>query len=121
MFVKAIKDYDKFSDEADIIVSDGKYDLLCYCHPTEKPIIGEPIKKITSFFAKSIMRATKPEFIIEKLKDCYSYYLQGKLIDIASSKICIGNLIMCLDSVVPKDVKCGEFVSFFVDRLDCKF
>lgn len=121
MFVHEIKEYDKFSYEADIIISDGKYSLLCYCYPTEMPKIGETIKKITSLFAKNIVKVYNNNFKIEKLIDYYSYHLQGEVIDIVNPKIRIGNLEIDLDVPFPKDIKKSEYVELSVDRLDCTF
>ena len=121
MFVKEIRDYDKFSNEADIIISDGRHNLLCYCFPTEMPKIGEKIKAVTSLFAKNIMRVKNNEFIIEKMTDYYAYHLHGEVIDCKTPKICIGDIIIYLDTSLPKDIKEGEYIELSVDRLDCTF
>ncbi len=119
MFVKEIRDYDRFSDEADIIISDGKYDLLCYCFPTEIPKKGQTIKTVTALFAKNMMRVKNNEFIIKKMTNYYAYQLQGEVIDSLTPKICIGDIIIYLDSSLPKDIKEGEYIELSVDRLDC--
>ena len=119
MFVKEIKDYDIFSDEADIIISDGKYDLLCYCFPTEMPKKGQTIKTVTALFAKNIMRVKDNGFIIKKMTNYYAYHLQAEVIDSSTPKICIGDIIIYLDSSLPKDIKEGEHIELSVDRLDC--
>lgn len=118
MFVKEIKDYDKFSNEADIIISDGQYDLLCYCYPTEIPQKGERVKAVTSFLATDMMRVKDKIFSIKKMKEYYSYHLQGEVIEM-TPKIRIGNIIICLDNTLPKDIKEGEYIEFLVERLDC--
>lgn len=118
MFVKEIKDYDKFSNEADIIISDGQYNLLCYCYPTDIPQKGERVKAVTSFLATDMMRARDNAFSIKKIDDYYSYHLQGEVIDM-TPKIRIGNIIICLDNPLPKDIKEGEYIELLVGRLDC--
>jgi len=121
LFVKEIRDYDKFSDEADIIISDGRHNLLCYCFPTKMPKIGQTINTITSLFAKNIMRVKDNEFIIKKETNYYAYHLQGEVVDREIPKIRIGDIIICLDTPLPKDIKKGEYIELTVDRLDCKF
>ena len=121
MFVKEIKDYDILSNEADIIISDGKYELLCYCFQTEMLKKGQAIKAVKSFFAKNIMRLEANEFLIKKLEGYYSYHLQGEVVDSKIPKIRIGNLIISLDAPLPKDIKEKEYVEFSVDRLECEF
>ena len=119
MFIKQIKSFDKDSNEADIIVSDGTFDLTCYCHPSDLYKAGTEVKLITSLFTKNIMRAENEEFSIFKLKDFYAYHLQGKIMDLTKSNVCIGNLEITIDGSIPNDIKSGEFIEFDVLRLDC--
>ncbi len=120
MFAKLIEDFDKFSNEADIIVSDGQYDLRCYCSFLATNMVALPVVNITSFLARNIMRALDDKFQILKLKHYYSYHLQGKIIDTQMPIVCIGNIKIILDEPLPKDIECGEYISFDVERLDCE-
>lgn len=52
------------------------------------------------------------------MKEYYSYHLQGEVIEM-TPKIRIGNIIICLDNTLPKDIKEGEYIEFLVERLDC--
>ena len=119
MFVKGIKDYDKFSNEADVIVSDGQYDILCYCYQTSYHCIGNKVENITSLFACEIMRVDNNNFCIDKLDTYYSYHLQGEVVNIEKPVIRIGNLYINIDSHLPKDIKKGEWIELKVERLDC--
>lgn len=119
MFIKEIIDYDKFSNEADLVISDGKYEVLCYCFQIDKSKPDNKVDSICSLFAHDCMIARQAEFKVEKLSDYYSYHLQGEIIDVKELKIRIGELIIVLDSPLPKDLKNGDYVEFCVDRLDC--
>lgn len=121
MYLKEVKDYDKFSDEADIVVSDGQYELMCYCHPSDYYNIGVPIKEISAVFASNIMRVQNKAYSVLKLEDYYAYHLQGEIIDIDLPSILIGGLKIILDSPLPKDVILGDYVELDVDRLNCRF
>ena len=50
MFIKQIIDQDKLSGEMDLIVSDGEYELLCYCFQSNVPPQLK-IKEIETFLA----------------------------------------------------------------------
>lgn len=119
MIVKQIKSFDKYSSESDIIVSDGLFDLLCYCYPSISYPIGTVVSSITTFMAKKIMRADKKEYLILKLKDYYAYHLQGKVINLEKNIVCVGKLEIIVDGSIPKDIKLNEFIEFDVQRLDC--
>ena len=119
MFVKEIKDYDSFSAEADIIVSDGKYDLLCYCHPVENCITGAKVLSLNALFAKNVKLCFNANFRIEKLLDYYSYKLFGKIKRVDNPLICIGKLEIELDCQLPRDLNEGDFIECEVSRISC--
>ena len=120
MIVKQIKNYDNFSYEADIIVTDGISEVLCYCHPAEMYKSGAPVKEILSLFAKDVMRVSSSECLIIKLAyNHYAYHLQGEVINIDEPVIRIGGLEIILDTHLAKDIKLGEFVELDVYRLNC--
>lgn len=104
--------------EADVIVSDGEFEILCYC--LYEPEIGSHIKEITTFFAEDIMRVQCKECVILKSnKSYYSYHLQGEVIDTDVPAVRIGGFKVNLDVSLPKDIIKGEYVEFDVCRLDC--
>lgn len=119
MFIKQIKEFDCNSGEADLIVSDGIYELICYYHPAENFMLGTPIREVSTLFSEDIKRVDKNEYLISKGSDYYSYYLHGKVIDKQAPKIGIGKITINLDKPLAKDIEEGEFVELKVSRLDC--
>lgn len=119
MFLKQIKEFDCNSGEADVIVTDGTYELICYYHPAENIALGTPVKEILSLFSEGIMRVDNKDYLVSKESDYYSYYLHGKVIDKQTPKIGIGELTIKLDKPLAKDIEEGEFVELRVSRLDC--
>ncbi|MDR1697346.1 MAG: hypothetical protein LBR37_00275 [Erysipelotrichaceae bacterium] len=119
MFLKQIKDFDKKSGEADVIVSDGQYELICYCHPLENTKLGTIVTEISTLFADDIMRTEDNEYFIRKETDYYSYYLHGKVLKTQTPLIAIGEITIKLDKPLAKDIKQGEFIEFRVARLNC--
>ncbi len=119
MYIKDIKDYDKFSGEADLIVSDGKYEILCYCFPIETCVKDLKVQSLLSLFADNIFKVKSRKYIILKLQEHFSYHLQGKVCNIKEPKINIGGLELTLDKAFPGDIKLNDFIEFDVSRIDC--
>lgn len=122
MFIKHIVQFDNFSKEADIITTDGKFELLCYCHPTDMPKLNQKVNNIRTFLAQNIMIALNREYAILKDNGYYGYHLQGELVYLNEHEIIvnIGELELFLDEYPPNDINVGEFIEFDVERLDCE-
>ena len=118
MYIKEIKDIDKFSGEADVIVTDGTYELLCYYFLGGSVDIDMPVKSISALLTENIMRAEEERFSIKKMDHYYSYHLCGCVEDIKIPKISIGKMSIALDRPLPKDIEIGEYIGFDVQRLD---
>ena len=121
MVIKQIVSFDEASGEADLLLSDGKNELLCYCQllwtptPTDAAMI-----EIETFGADGIVIADSREEKIEKTDDgFFSYRLQGRVTQTVPPEIAIGGLRITLDKPLPKDIKQGDFVALTAPRLDC--
>lgn len=120
MFIKSIYSFDEDSGEADLIVSDGLYDVICFCSIFQNKLqIIPKIKEIETFMCDGIMRIDDENYLVEKKIDYYSYHLQGKVLDVDKRIVYVGNIILKLDKPIPKDIKNYEFIEFDVLRLDC--
>lgn len=120
MFVKKIYSFYEDSGEADLIVSDGTYDIICFCSLFQNELqIIPKIKEIETFMCDGIMRVDAENYLIDKKTDYYSYHLQGKVLDVDRHIVSVGNIIIKLDKPIPKDIKNYEFIEFDVLRLDC--
>lgn len=120
MFVKQIEQFNCY--EADLIVSDGQYNVRCYfsCYPPLTRIKeGQHVREIFTFLASDVVRVEQNKYLIKKEENYYAYYLQGKVIALDKPMISIGDLIIMLDSVFPKDITIEDFVGLNVERLDC--
>ena len=120
MFIKKIDSFDNYSGEADLIISDGIYELLCYCSIYQNELKAmSRINEIESFLCDNILRVETKEYLIIKQKEFYSYHLQGKVLDVDKHIVCIGSIMIKLDTPLPGDIKNQEFIEFDVVRLDC--
>ena len=118
MKVKGIT-HDEESGEADLLVSDGERDLICFC-PLCRVKCPSDVDEITAFEAGGIMIADEPGYVIEKTDAGYfSYRLGGRVVKTEPPVVAIGGLRVTLDQPLPKDIKQGDFVVFTALRLDC--
>ena len=118
LYIKEIKDIDKFSGEADVIVTDGTYELLCYYYLGGFVDINMPIKSISALFTENIMRSEEKRSLIERTDHYYSYHLCGCVEDVKIPKMSIGKISITLDHPLPKDIEIGEYIELDVQRLD---
>ena len=118
MYIKRIKDIDKFSGEADVIITDGTYELLCYYFLGGSVDVDMPIKSISALFTENIMRSEEKRFSIERTDHYYSYHLCGCVEDVKIPKISIGKISIALDHSLQKDIEVGEYIELDVQRLD---
>lgn len=123
MFVKQVKNFDGY--QADLLVTDGRHDLLCYYDiypPIQSIEIGSKITKISSLFACNVVRAESCEPLIQKDDGFYSYFLRGEVIRKCFPPVIkIYMLFVELDTQLPQDISVGESVEFRVQRLDASF
>lgn len=119
MFIKRVYSFDEDSGEAGLLVSDGSYDVICFCSLFQNKLQTMPkIIEIETFMCDGIMRINNEDYIIDNRKD-YSYHLQGKVLDVDKNIVSVGNIVLKLDKSIPKDIKKYEFIEFDVLRLDC--
>ena len=116
MFIKKIIDYDRSAGEADVLISDGRYEILCYAHPFENK---NKRFSLVSFMAKGVKRIEAREFKAEKSTNgYYSYNMQGEITDIEERIVKVGDIFIELEDVIPKDIKTHDFIEFSVARID---
>lgn len=119
MYIKKILDYDDFSDEADIIVTDGIHEIMCYCHPIVNPQINQKVESICAFLADNIMTEFYEELGAKKTDESYySYCLVGKVINMEKRLISIGELVIKVDGYFPGDINVGDVVKLTAVRMD---
>ena len=119
MFVSDILYANKDDSEAEVSVSDGIYTLNCYFYPCKSAAIYQDIEYIFGNNCSDIFRVQKKEYAVQKLSDGFAYQLTAKVIDNALRTVCIGEMMIELDSPIPKDIVNEEFITFYVSRLDC--
>ncbi|MDE5856411.1 MAG: hypothetical protein K2H06_05135 [Anaeroplasmataceae bacterium] len=101
--------------EAEIVVKNNDYELLCYC-----PSNVNDLKEINlhTMLSKNIVKSEVDTGEIVKLDAYFAYKLCCKVIDFKEQLVALGEIKIYLDSSLPGDVKNGDFVEFEVMRLD---
>ncbi len=119
MHIKKILRYDREAKEADILISNGTFELLCYAMPYQTEDFNKSNNLLYAFMTENVMRATENSYKVKKLQNgYYSYHLQGKIIRLQKPLVTIGNILLEIDGVIPQDIKEGEFIEFTVMRID---
>jgi len=105
--------------EAEVVVTDGELEIMCFAQPLNYLEESELIEPIYCLNVSNLVKAEKSEYSIEKLDDYFAYRLIGKLIDKRYEKVKLGELLLELDNnLLPGDINEGDFISFCCQRLD---
>lgn len=116
--IKKIKYISIEAKEAEILISDGKYELICFSQPYDEDI-DKKIEVLNCYNNQFVMRADTMECLIEKLIEPFAYRIIGKVINSNKNIVKIGEILLQLEEyAIPKDIKENEYISFYVQRID---
>lgn len=105
--------------EAEIIVTDGINELICFSQPCKLIANQRLTEQLYCFNNKNLIRSNCQEYYIEKLKEPLAYNLIGKLIDKKNNLVIVGEIVLKLEEAsIPKDILENEYVSFYCQRID---
>lgn len=119
MFVKSINWIDEDSQEAEVIVSDGCIEVLCFSHPFKKEINSVLEDPIYCFNTENVILAQEQSVSVYKSNNHFAYSLRGKLVDKKNKLVYLGNITLCLeDAYISNDILESSYIEFDVSRLD---
>lgn len=118
MYIQDVLRFDQSGKEAELIASDGAYEVLCYAYPIDAVKTRMTINELSGFSCTNVVRAAEQRCAISKLLPYFAYSITGKLISKQKGIVQVGNLKISLDAYIPNDLSDGEYVSFDVQRLD---
>ena len=104
------------TSEADLVISDGVFELTCYCgfyDPEKKPETFQ----LLSFLCSNII-ATNENCSISKKAGYYEYSIVAKLISKERKIVSIGEIFIQLDSEIPGDMEKNHYLKFSAVRID---
>ncbi len=103
--------------EADVVVTDGNYEITCFSHPFFQKK-GEEVRGTISVFEYSnLERSEKTEYVVEHLGNG-KYFLVGRLLDDIKGIVQIGEIYIHDIEEVPAGIKKGEYIQFTTLRVD---
>lgn len=111
--------YDKDADEADIQISAGNISILCYVQPVKdlKAVCADKDPVLCAFMARDIVLDENPDPIALKTNEAYyAYRLRGVVV--SEKQIKVGELLIGIDSVIPRDIMPGQSVVMSCSRID---
>ena len=118
IIIKNVYWLDKETNEAEVLVSDGKYDILCFAHPFKYHT--KTIENILyAFEPKNIQLSVIENFHIHNIQDTFKHQIIGKLLDKEKGIITVGDFIIEIDNnLIPKDINNEDYISFECERID---
>ncbi|MBR2466703.1 MAG: hypothetical protein IKB38_07245 [Clostridia bacterium] len=118
MFIKKIISFDKESGEADVCVSDGTYEVLCYSCSFSEMLKSKQIDCIYAFGCEDVYKSSLQSFDIIKNEQYYAYFFVAQVISKSLKRVRVGELIIEIDSYIPNDIFDGEYVWCSAQRFD---
>lgn len=116
MFVKEILNVNKEAHEADIIVSDGNFNILCYSCDYE----DEKIKdfELTPMDYDEVYLTYEREYKISKFDQSrYNYEIQCEILNVERAIVRVFGILISLARYLPGDIKNGDWITFKCYRL----
>ncbi|GAA0694846.1 hypothetical protein [Clostridium cadaveris] len=105
--------------EAEVTVSDGRFELVCFSQPFNYALNDTVKTSLYCYAVSNVIREQNDEFKVEKLYESFAYILTGKLINKKDSVVEIGDVIVEIEkSDLPGDIEEGNYISFNCKRID---
>ncbi|HEL2041346.1 TPA: hypothetical protein U1B40_000878 [Streptococcus suis] len=103
--------------EADVVVTDGIYEIRCFSHPFHQRK-GEKVSGTLSVFEHSNLKRSKTtEYISEHLGNG-KYFLVARLLDAEEGIVQIGEMQIHDIEGIPEEIEKGEYIQFVAPRVD---
>ena len=118
MYICDVKHWSNQDKEADILVTDGEYQLLCYAQPFSWKECQTEVAALYAFGCGNIVKSENCAVNIAKQTDFYAYELSAEVVSKAEGTVKLGQLILHLDAALPGDVQNGDYVTFRLQRID---
>lgn len=118
-YIKSIQWLSEEALEAEVIVSDGVFELTCFSHPfnmNEGDLLLEPL---TAISPSAIKRQDEEISYAQKTDSSFAYMIKGKILNKQKGEVMLGDILINVDTLLmPADLIDGDYVGFFADRID---
>lgn len=116
--VMKIKWLSQDAREAEVLLSDGVFSILCFGHPFNQAIGSTVAQPLHTLEAKYVVRAHNKEFSVEGEEGAFECKMTARVVDREENQIKIGEFTVELDTPFPGDIEVGDYVSFLCERID---
>lgn len=119
MIIEEIKWMDRSIREAIVLVSDGRYSVVCFSHPCNYSV-GEHVKDLLYCLdAQDVMLADQNTYMVSYDAWEFPHKICGRLCDSSRGIVYVGELQFQIDAnIIPGDIKNGQFIQFSTSRID---
>ena len=119
MFIKDIKWIDSDIQEAEIVVSDGEFNILCFSCPCKKNIGETLMESIYCFNVENVEIVNQETVYAQKKDNAFDYTICGELVDKNNKIVRLGGISLSLeDAYIPDCISVNNLIKFDVARLD---
>lgn len=118
MYICDVKHWSNQDKEADILVTDGEYQLLCYAQPFSWKECQTEVAALYAFGCGNIVKSENCAVKIAKQTDYYVYELSAEVLSKVERTVKLGQLVLHLDEALPGDIQNGDYVTFRLQRID---
>lgn len=117
--IKLINWLSREAKEAEVLLSDGKFNITCFSHPfnyQSTKIITQPLYSLNA--SDMIVVNSEQKLSVEKTNESFGYKITGYVFNKKENQVKIGEFIIELDNQIPLDINEGNYLSFICDRID---
>ena len=118
MYICDVKHWSNQDKEADILVTDGDYQLLCYAQPFSGKECQTEVAALYAIGCGNIVKSENCAVKIAKQTDYYAYELSAEVLSKVERTVKLGQLVLHLDEALPGDIQNGDYVTFRLQRID---
>ncbi|SEN50337.1 hypothetical protein SAMN04489762_2408 [Terribacillus saccharophilus] len=105
--------------EAEITVSDGAHNIMCFSQPFQYELGSNLDEPLYCFNVTELVRSKDNIPYVEKLNDHFSYRLTCKMHDKENQQVLLGKILLELDNdTIPGDILEDDFITFECQRID---
>jgi len=122
VFIKHIDWDDEEAGVANVLVSNGRIDILCFSHPFDGSVGDTLTEPLYCLDAENVVVSEQPEAYVQKNDSLgyFGYSVCGKLIDRKNHIVSVdGDILLSLENDdIPYDISEGDDIMFDVLRMD---
>ena len=118
MYICYVKHWSNQDKEADFLVTDGEYQLLCYAQPFSGKECQTEVAALYAIGCGNIVKSENCAVKIAKQTDYYAYELSAEVLSKVERTVKLGQLVLHLDEALPGDIQNGDYVTFRLQRID---